>query len=414
MGNRFTFYSRLLYGILIMPVVFLMPRMRRKMVFGAWFGNTFSDNPKYFFRYMLSKSGWECIWVGDAHLKNEVEAINGARFARRGSLLAFWHCLTAKYFVNNIIWMDDIMAVPTCRRVVQINLWHGTALKRIGGRQYNGHGESCKEVDSRSWLRRVISDAMVEVYNFLYPMSAYGTSGSEKNANVLIKSWPQIFARDRLVCAGQPRCDFLVLNCNNVDFVRKLKHHIAELIGVPENKKWYLYLPTWRHDPQKYFSFVNSGMRSAYECVLKNGDAVIIEKQHPKVLAENPSLGGSVSPFFVISPEKAKMLDVQELLLASDRLITDYSSCYFDFELLNRPIVHFDYDYEEYVNSDSGVEYEPTSVAGGPVVHTEDELCRNLGLSDAALLSGKGSRADSLIDCETGNSCDALYKLITK
>ena len=76
--------------------------------------------------------------------------------------------------------------------------------------------------------------------------------------------------------------------------------------------------------------------------------------------------------------------------------------------------MHFDYDYEQYVNSDSGVEYEPTAVAGGPVVHTEDELCRSIGLSDAALLSGRGVCADSLIDCETGNSCEALYRIIPK
>lgn len=414
MGNRFKFYSRLIYGILIMPIVLIMPRMRRKMVFGAWFGNNFSDNPKYFFRYMLSMGGWDCIWVGDSHLKAEVEAIKGAKFASRGSLLAFWHCLTAKYFVNNIIWMDDIMAIPTCGRIIQINLWHGTALKRIGGRQYNGHGEVRAKSDARSWIRRTVGETLVKIYDYLYPMSAYGTSGSEKNANVLVESWPQIFAHERLVCAGQPRCDFLVLNSNVTDFVRELKHRIAMLIGAPENKEWYLYLPTWRHDAKRFFSFANSGMRSAYERVLADNNAIIIEKQHPKVLAENPSLGESNGPFFVISPDKAKMLDVQELLLVSGRLITDYSSCYFDFELLNRPILHFDYDYEQYVNSDSGVEYEPTAVAGGPVVHTEDELCRCLGLSDGALLTAKGAYADSLINCETGNSCAALYKILPK
>ena len=237
MQNRFSFYSRIVIGLILMPIALLMPRMRRKMVFGAWFGDSFSDNPKYFLKYMLSVGGWHCVWIGNPHLKGIVGSVPGVEFVEKGSMKAFWHCLTAKYFVNNVIWMDDIMAVPTCGRAIQINLWHGTALKRIGGRQYNGHGNAVAAPDKRSSLRKTLGNVIVGAYNYLYPMSAYGVSGSEKNASVLVRSWPLIFSRDRLTCVGQPRCDYLIQNRDNLNHILEVKQKIARTIGVPAGKK---------------------------------------------------------------------------------------------------------------------------------------------------------------------------------
>jgi CDP-glycerol glycerophosphotransferase (TagB/SpsB family) len=62
------------------------------------------------------------------------------------------------------------------------------------------------------------------------------------------------------------------------------------------------------------------------------------------------------------------------LLLITDILITDYSSCYFDFTLLNRPIIHFVYDYDEYKNQDRGLYYDLEDVKGGYIVYEERQL----------------------------------------
>lgn len=414
MQNRFTFYSRIVVGLLLMPIVLLMPRMRRKMVFGAWFGDSFSDNPKYFLKYMLSIGGWHCVWVGNAHLRGIVGDVPGVEFVEKGSMKALWHCLTAKYFVNNIIWMNDIMAIPSCGRIVQINLWHGTALKRIGHRQYNGNGEIVFRKNKRLLLRRWLGKLILRLNDYMYPMQAYSSSGSQRNAKVLQESWPRIFSPDRMCLAGQPRCDFLLGHMNDKAFLAVLKVKFAKMFGVSARKKWYLYLPTWRHDLRRTYSFASCKNESQLEETLNMSNAIIIEKQHPKVLWSIANTQSSSSNVYIISGELANQIDVQELLLVADRLITDYSSCYFDYELLERPIIHFDYDYHHYINSDSGVEYDPREVCGGPVVFTEKELLETLAMDDNDLKKAKGRLADELIDLETGHSAQALYEMIPK
>ena len=69
-----------------------------------------------------------------------------------------------------------------------------------------------------------------------------------------------------------------------------------------------------------------------------------------------------------------KDADIQELLLISDILITDYSSVYCDFLLLNRPILLYTYDYEEYMGG-RGLYYDNfEDVAPGPLLYTVNEL----------------------------------------
>jgi CDP-glycerol glycerophosphotransferase len=65
--------------------------------------------------------------------------------------------------------------------------------------------------------------------------------------------------------------------------------------------------------------------------------------------------------------------DVQELLLISDLLITDYSSVIFDYLLRMKPILIFAYDYEEYLKK-TGMYYNLQKIAPGPILYNADEL----------------------------------------
>ena len=67
-------------------------------------------------------------------------------------------------------------------------------------------------------------------------------------------------------------------------------------------------------------------------------------------------------------------LVTQTLLAASDVLITDYSSCFFDFLLLDRPIIHYLYDYDYYANKDRGLYYSYDEVNCGDVIFDEEHL----------------------------------------
>ena len=66
------------------------------------------------------------------------------------------------------------------------------------------------------------------------------------------------------------------------------------------------------------------------------------------------------------------------MLAAADVLITDYSSCFFDYLILDRPIIHYLYDYEYYVNSDRGVYYDLMDVVAGDTPKTIQELLTSI------------------------------------
>ena len=70
--------------------------------------------------------------------------------------------------------------------------------------------------------------------------------------------------------------------------------------------------------------------------------------------------------------------DIYPLLKYTDILITDYSSIYFDFLLLNRPILFFDYDYDEYSSNMNGFVYDYQETAPGPKVTSQQALVEEL------------------------------------
>ena len=394
----------------LLILLHVLPRDSHKVVFGAWEGKQFSDNPKYFMLYLLKRGGYKCVWVGDEKLRAQVEAIEGARFARKGSVVALWHCLTAKFYVHNILWREDIIDFPHCRRVTIINLWHGIPLKCIGARQMMGNGvragDHAIEHKVPFW-RKAISDVSV----YMYDSTSWSSVSSQKMADIVMGGFPGIFKKDRMLMAGSPRNDFLINNKSNDSFRNSLREKYATLLGVSSTRRWYLYLPTFRHDGIP-FSFKGSKREDQYQEVLRQQDAVLIEKQHFKVLKSLNLSDGVYGNICIIGQDKSTLIDVQELLLSADVLITDYSSCFLDFELLGRPVIHYAYDLENYVKRDSGLEYNIFDIAAGPVVCSEGDLLSALMMPKADLLSAKGKIADEPIIAEKGHACDSVFKAV--
>ena len=75
--------------------------------------------------------------------------------------------------------------------------------------------------------------------------------------------------------------------------------------------------------------------------------------------------------------------DIRDLYLVSDLLVTDYSSVFFDYANLCRPMIFYMYDYEEYKNDKWGFYFDIEELPG-PIVRTEEELVRLLPSYDGA------------------------------
>ena len=409
MESRLFWFMQLLRDVFLAPIAYCMPRNSNKILFGAWSGRQFSDNPKYFLLELLSqKQGLKCYWIGDEPIREYVEKTPGVNFISKGSWSAVWHMLTAKYYVCNINWRDELGWLPTCGCVKILNLWHGIPYKKIGACQLDGSGKSEATQTKDFSLRGKVGKLRISWHNWCYDDASWTSVSSEKMGDIMCRAFPHRFSKDRMVMAGLPRNDFLIQNKENFSLQKQLKEKYAALLNLPIDKRWYLYLPTWRHGEGSAFSFMASGMQEKYQEILQRQNAVLIEKQHPIVLKRLNLLGQRKGDIFTINEAQASLLDIQELLLISDRLITDYSSCFFDYSLLSRPCIHYVYDFKEYAERDSGVEYELRDIAVGPLVETEEQLLEILEETEDALLGCRGLFWQAPIEYEKGNAVRCL------
>lgn len=399
--------ARLTGFLLVSPVVVLFPRNPRKIVFGAWGGRQFSCNPKYLFQYLAPRGEFVCVWVGDEALRDEVLKTPCARFARKGSLAALWHCLTARIYAYNINWREDVIDFPRCRRVDIVYLTHGYASKYVGVKQFSGHGEVKVRKQSLQFLR----DALNKLEDWLFGYGSWCSESSAFAEKIGLANQPFIMSPEKMLGFGKPRADYFIWNRDNDAERLKQKEKIAQILGISSNKKWYVFVPTWRHDCAKVFSFTAMNHKVELRRLLANQDAVIIEKQHPLVLRMCDLPFGFKDNVIVVSPEQSRRIDTQELMMASDRMITDYSSVYNDFVLLNRPVIHYAPDYEDFTQREMGYNFDIRQYGGGPFAYNEDELLDLMRLPDDELLRRRSPLTlREHLTYEKGVSCESFEK----
>ena len=404
----------LLLKVLWIPIVVLMPRNRKKIVFGAWSGHQYSCNPKHLFEYTVRRGGFKCYWIGDAILEDAVLKIPSARFLRKGSLLALWHCLTARFYVCNVQWRSDVIDIPRCKRAHLFYLTHGVLDKKLGVFQYNGRGQvaTTQSAKHKSRLRKMVGSFLCGLDEFLYGQQSWCSGSSEQVAKLFVENLPWRLSRERMLKCGTPRGDYMLAMSHDSVKRMELRKKIASVLGIPLEKKWYVFVPTWRHNVEYLFSFTTSKRLVEYRQLLQKQNALIIEKQHPKTLEEGLIATGDVDSIKVVSKAAAREIDTQELLAACDRLITDYSSIYYDFVLMDRPVIHFTYDYDQFVNLDTGLCHDIRDYGGGPFAYTEDEFLKLMNQSDNELLAQRNSRTKTeQLAWEKGHACEGYYRL---
>lgn len=406
------FQLKLLLELILYPVMILVPRNKCKIVFGAWKGKQFACNPKYLLEYVAKRGGFKCVWIGNAELEERVKEIPGVIFARKGSLKAFWHAITAWTYVFNIMWEDDIIRFPRYGRVNLIYATHGYCDKKVGKQQLVGNGLTIqKHKKSFQWLR----DLQWKVNAFLYRTESWCSECSEISIQGRLDGQQVELRPERMLRFGTPRSDYFYKNAGNRCEMQRMREKYSRLMGIPLDKKWYLFAPTWRHDSNYLYSFTNSPRLDEITEILKKQNAILIEKQHPIVLETMKFDVNASSVVHVVNRDEARRIDTQELLMASDCMITDYSSIYFDFVLMNKPVIHYTYDYDHLMNVDFGFCYDFKKYGGGPFAYSEDELIEFLKMTEDELLAKRNAATkNELLEYVKGNACENYYKLLEK
>ena len=175
-----------------------------------------------------------------------------------------------------------------------------------------------------------------------------------------------------MVEEGYPRNDELALAA--ADPAQRRRSELRALLGVPEGRRVLLYAPTWRDDSyQAGVGYTFDYLIDFDELRCELGEEWVVLFRPHYYIANHFDF--SAYEGFVI--DVSAWDDVNELYIAADALVTDYSSVMFDYAILRRPIMLFAPDYEKYASDIRGFYFDLSEIPGPCCVRT-DELVGEL------------------------------------
>ncbi len=208
------------------------------------------------------------------------------------------------------------------KNTIYLQTWHGTPIKRI---VLDDHNISWFY---KKWIHKVVAS---HVTYLLAPCN-------EEITDLLANAFS--IAKNKMISLGYPRNDIFVEKKANPDEIKeRIKPNLSKT-----NKKIILYAPTFRDDEVKHNFNINFDMMKKQ----LDDEIILLVRAHSSV-----EIQGILSDQEFIF-DVTKYPDMQELLYIADILITDYSSSFFDYTLLCRPIIFYPYDLEKYTNEIRG------------------------------------------------------------
>ena len=232
------------------------------------------------------------------------------------------------------------------RRIV-VNLWHGIPLKKIA--LLEEHASSFQKL----YFRRIFS----KKYSYVLTTSTHLVSVMAKSLGVeekIVKVW------------GQPR--------NDVIMKGRQKEELFDFLNIQgQDTKLVLYAPTYRdHGTTRLFPFEDYQKQELEEFLQEKKIHICIRMHLEETIEKEKYLSKNLH--FV---NEDVIDDIAQWMGCFDLLITDYSSIYLDYLLLDKPMIFLPYDKEEYLK-DRGMNYSYDEVTPGAKPETQKQLLINI------------------------------------
>ena len=319
-------------GSIAFRFFWIFPINDDKIVFCNFNGKGYGDNPKYICEEVLKRNLYnDIVWLVFSDTVSITDFPKSIRLVSKYSLNACYELATASVWINNVR-MDGY--IRKRKKQIYIQTWHGVlALKKV----------EADIMDSIKWYVRSAKNDSKMANVFL--------SGANIQTSLFQSSF---WYSGNILEVGSPRND-IVLHQAEHDFRKKISDFLFLDIEDILDKKIVLYAPTFRDTAD--ISVYNLDYSS---CMLALGDKfggnwILLYRLHPNIseYANSLDIKDKTNVYDVSSYP-----DMQELLAVSDVLITDYSSCMFDFSLSLKPCFLYVPDLSDYINDDRGVYYQ--------------------------------------------------------
>lgn len=246
-----------------------------------------------------------------------------------------------------------------------VQLWHGTGIfKKFGYNLLNDEDKKVMEMFSPKLdLVSVSGENVVDIYSDNFHVD-----------------------KSKVKPFGVPRNDFYDDEHLSDDYISKLRQSFERDYPQLFGKKLVLYAPTFRENPKNNAVFDYFDIEKFIE---ELGDEYVLAvRLHPNYVKycdeDHPiDLDDLTNRYDIINFTGYK--DEQKLLLLADILIADYSSIMVDYTILQKPIILFDYDLEDYINKERGFYFDYREMVPGKIVYDIDELIESIKAEDFRL-----------------------------
>ena len=349
----------------------------------------FADNIRYFLEYLNTNKDHQNkvkILVRNKELFEQIKfeypeityysnSLSGFKLFYKSKNIVISHGIDVSYFFPYFL---DVKSKNI------INLWHGIPLKRLSLQV-----KEIRENKSRKRLQKFSSVVVSSTFEQFLMSSCFEMS------------------IDNVWITGTPRNDYLL-------------HPNTELLSSHSylNNNVILYAPTWREygERSSFFPFKDKDLIELNNFLITQ-DAYLLIRGHREEMERITGNYGQKSTYSRIVPAHQEIFpDAQKLLAHVDVLVTDYSSIYLDFLLLDKPMIFIPYDLEEY-QSYRGFLFDYNSHTPGSKISTQKEFIQNIELSlkNPSLHSEERLRVKNLFHTfQNGNSSKRILAKINE
>ena len=371
---------------------------RRLIVFESFVGRSYAGSPRALYEAMLADPRFaDCRFVWALRHPGYADDF-GALADPRTTIVPFGSGVYHRAFGRAKVWISNsTIAAELVPRPSQVYVqtWHGTGIKKIG---YDIVATTGSALNNKHEIEERYRLEAAKISLFVTP-APFGTT---------------VFSSAFALPASGPASPFVELgNPRNDPLVRATADDVAAArsrLGVPEGARTVLYAPTFRddrYDARTGYVDDRALDLDAFVAALREDDIVLFRAHY--LIAAASGLDRHSDRVFDVSGVE----DVNEVLLAADVLVTDYSSMCFDYMLLDRPAVFYMYDLDRFGTDLRGF-YFPVEDMPGPIVRTQDELVEVLLDPDLPQRDEKRRREvrEWMTPHDDGHVCERVLDLL--
>lgn len=335
MVPTFRYIIKIIAILLLLPMKLFPINMKKILLLNDMAGNNpnYSGNIKYIIEYVLKNHKNDFLIILPLGMKNnhlKSSFPNNVKVVTLNSITYFYHALTCSVFITT---NGGISYIPFKKKQIVINTWHGVAYKMMG-----------LDVVNDNILKKALKLAEQKTDYFVSPSSDFSKS---------IKS-AFLIPEEKVLNFGLPRNDIIFDKKRH----RQIRDKVKAVFDIAIEEKIVIYTPTFRTVEGNIFGKHQLGPYDLdFEMVIMSlenrfgGSWVLAIRLHPSLAKINLDL-----PSNVINMSNYE--DPQELFIASDAMINDYSSTMWDFGLTYKPCFIYASDLNEY-NSEIGFYTNP-------------------------------------------------------